>query len=195
MFYVRAWQQGFGQRPELPIGLRRAGDAVNAKTAGQYALDVAIENCRALAKSKGGNGRSRRTADSGQLDDFFCGFWKAAAMIGDQRLRTAVQVARSCVVTESGPEFEYGFDGRLCQRRDIGETVEEAGIVRYDCTDLRLLQHDLGKPDAIRVAGALPGQVVTTVRLLPLDQAGGEVSHDASDKYWQASRQPNAVRP
>ena len=49
-------KQGIGKLPHRFLDRCRAGEAVDAKTARQNALDVAIENRRAGAEGEDGNG-------------------------------------------------------------------------------------------------------------------------------------------
>jgi hypothetical protein len=54
------------------------------------------------------------------------------------------------------------------------KTVEKTQVIRNHRGHLRLLQHDLGKPDAVRVTRVLPGQVMAAGALLPGDQLFGK---------------------
>ena len=80
-----------------------------------------------------------------------------------------MQIAGAGVVTQAGPMGQHRLDRRPRQRAHIGERSEEAGVIRDHCRHLRLLQHDLRKPDPVRIAGVLPGQVMATGLLLPGD--------------------------
>src|SRR5581483_10223978 len=61
------------------------------------------------------------------------------------------------------------------ERDEIGKASQEALVVRNHGADLRLLQHDLGQPDAIRIARVLPGQVLAPMHSLPGDHLRREV--------------------
>ena len=54
-------------------------------------------------------------------------------------------------------------DRRIGQRADVRKALHETLVVRQHRRDLRLLQHDLGDPHAIRRAIVLPRQVVPAV--------------------------------
>ena len=97
-------------------------------------------------------------------------------MLFKHDLRTAMQVARSRVVAEPRPVFEDGLDRRRGQRPDIGKALEKTLVVGNHRRHLRLLQRDLGQPDAVGIAGVLPGQVMAAALTLPADQARGEGS-------------------
>ena len=57
----------------------------------------------------------------------------------------------------------------LCQSLDIRTDLEKARIVRLDRLNARLLEHDLGKPDAVRILGMSPRQVAL-VFAVPLQE-------------------------
>ena len=85
-----------------------------------------------------------------------------------------MQIARPRVIAETGPQLEHRFQRRTRQIGQGREAIEKALVIGDDRADLRLLQHDLGQPDAIRIARILPGQRVTSALALPVDQASGE---------------------
>ena len=97
-----------------------------------------------------------------------------AAVLGDDDLRAAMEIARARVVAEAAPGGEHLAEVGGGQRADVGEARGEALVVGEDGRHLRLLQHDLGEPDAVRVARVLPGQRMAAVLLLPGDDALGE---------------------
>ena len=74
-------------------------------------------------------------------------------------LRGALQIANARVITQSFPEFVDGFGTCAGGRRNIGQFFHPAFPIRDYRFNLRLLQHDLGHPDSIRIARAAPGQI------------------------------------
>ena len=152
-----------------------AGKALDAELPAQHPLDVAVENRRPLPESESGHRRCRRAADTRQFSQQFGAGRKLAAVLAGNLLRTFVEIPRPGVITQPGPVLDYRIDRRSGQRRDTRKTVEKAPVIRDHRGNLRLLQHDLGKPDAVRVARVLPGQVVAAGHLLPGDQLFGKV--------------------
>ena len=68
---------------------------------------------------------------------------------------------------------------RLLERRGgellkIAKALKESLVIADYAGNLRLLQHDFRQPDPIGVGGLLPGQVVTPMAFLPVDQGYGE---------------------
>ena len=78
---------------------------------------------------------------------------------------------RAPVVAQAAPQREHASIGARGERAHVGKRREEAHVVRQHRRDLRLLQHDLGQPDAIRIARVLPREIVAAVRALPRDGA------------------------
>src|SRR5581483_12071296 len=60
------------------------------------------------------------------------------------------------------------------QAREVGKGLDKTLEIRDDGRDLRLLQHHLGEPYAIRIARALPWQVMPAVTAVPEENARGE---------------------
>src|SRR5580704_11604852 len=66
--------------------------------------------------------------------------------------------------------MQYSIDRSVGECSDIGKARDEALVVGNDRDHLRLLQHDLRDPDAIRRAFLLPGQIVAPATCMPLDE-------------------------
>ena len=174
-------QQRLGDAPQLALDLRRAGIAFDAAMAREHALHVAVEDRRRARRT-----RTRRSPPPSS------GRCPAASRASPHRaetrrrasrhdrLRRRMQMMRAAVVAEAAPELEHAVDRRRGQRAHVGKGVEEALVVRDDRRDLRLLQHDLGQPDPIRVARALPRQIVAAVRPLPGDEARARTFRSAT---------------
>src|SRR5262245_22911347 len=97
-------------------------------------------------------------------------FGEPAPVAGDRLARDAAQVDRADVVTQRVPE------PRDLLRRGAGEALErripleKLVVLRDHPIYLRLLQHDLGDQDAIRIGGPAPGEVAA-VAPVPREQA------------------------
>ena len=83
----------------------------------------------------------------------------------------AMQVARAAVVAEPAPGGQHVVERRRGERAHVGKSRQEALVVAEHRRHLGLLQHDLGQPDAVRIARALPRQPVPAVHPLPVDDA------------------------
>ena len=98
---------------------------------------------------------------------------KRAAEARHHLLRAAMHVARAAVVAQAAPQRRAPRP--RCRRpapATSGKRCEEAREVAQHGRHLRLLQHDLGQPHAVRVARVLPGQLAAAVRALPARPRG-----------------------
>ncbi|KAG0741264.1 hypothetical protein G6F24_016765 [Rhizopus arrhizus] len=100
-------------------------------------------------------------------------------------------VAGAGVVAQSGPVRHHVFLRGGGQRGYVREALQEAVVIGDHGGHLRLLQHDLGQPDPIRVTRVLPGQIMAAVLALPGDDTRGEF-HGA---HYRIALLPGSGRP
>ncbi|SOZ15051.1 conserved hypothetical protein [Cupriavidus taiwanensis] len=174
--------RGQGQFRKLPharFHRALARMAMDAEAAREHALDVAVQDWRAHPRAEGGDGRRGGAADARQRDQHRGIRGEAAAVLADHLHGAAVQVARARVIAQPGPQRHHLVGRRGRQVLHRGQLRDEALEVVDHRADLGLLQHDLGQPDAVRIAGVLPRQVVPAVLALPCDDARAEVGRHA----------------
>ena len=167
-------QPRLGFVPKFLFHRTGSGIAFDSGVSGQHPLDVAIEDGRNHVVGEGGDGGGGAATDAGQFRKQIDVGGKARAMLRNDLLCSAMQVARAAVVAEPGPVREHLVFGRVRQCSHIREAINKSHVIRQHRCHLCLLKHDFGQPDAIRVTGVLPGQIVATVDALPGDQADGE---------------------
>ncbi len=114
------------------------------------------------------------------------------------RARRGVEVAGARVVPEALPLDEDLIDVRVRQVVESRESAEPAFEVRPGGLDPRLLEHDLGDPDAVRIGRLAPGQVSTVgVEEVEYADAHGRddlVVHGAVDPVpIPASHEPRTI--
>ncbi len=172
---VRGRQQHIGGGPQGALVRRHGQVAAIGQQPRQHAPHVAVQDGDPLAEAEGSDGGGSGAADAGQRRQLSRRVRKAAAEARHHLLRAAVQVARPAVVAQPAPQAEHLVLRRRGQRGDVREAGQEALVVAQHGRHLRLLQHDLRQPDAVRIAGALPGQVVAPVAALPGDQLAMEL--------------------
>ena len=80
-------------------------------------------------------------------------------MVGDDYFCRSVQLPRTAIVAEPLPESEHIVLGRRGQGRHGGKPLQKATIKIDDPLHLRLLEHDLAHPHAIRILRPAPGQI------------------------------------
>ena len=186
-------QQGLGGVPQR-AGLGGLGQvAAKAQRAAEHAAHIGIQNRHPLAKTQRRNRRCGGAPYARQLIQLRGAAWKRAAMDLHHRLRTGVQIARPAVVTQATPQAQYLVLRRCSQRAHRGEARHEAVKVSHHGGHLGLLQHDLGDPDAVRVCGVLPGQVVAAVQRLPVRHALRNRKRLRRHTFWHRG-QKNVAR-
>ena len=89
----------------------------------------------------------------------------AAAMFGDDLLRGRVKLPRTAVVAEAFPQSQHLLLVGRRQPRDVRKRADEPREIVAHRRHLRLLQHDLADPHAIRIARAPPGQIAGMLRV------------------------------
>ena len=132
---------------------------MNAKDAAQDSLDVAIHDGCALVECVAGNGAGGVAADAGQGEQLSRCPGELPVESFDDLLGRAVQVAGTRVVAEPLPQLEDRVEPGAGEALDRRESLQESLVVGHDRRDLRLLEHDLGDPDRVRVFGLSPGQI------------------------------------
>ncbi|MNI91098.1 hypothetical protein D3C73_1487140 [compost metagenome] len=95
-------------------------------------------------------------------------------MFGDLH-GAAMQVAGAGVVAQPRPIRHHVFLRGGGKRGHVRKALQETFVIRNHRGHLRLLQHDLGQPDPIRVTCVLPGQIVAAMLALPGNDSRGEV--------------------
>ena len=109
---------------------------------------------------------------------------KCAAVSRDDLLRGAMQVARAAVVAEPGPVSQHRVQPRARQMPHGRESREKATVVGNHGGDARLLQHDFGDPDGVRIARAAPFEIAFS---------RGDTTPAAADER-PAARRPEQAR-
>ena len=90
-----------------------------------------------------------------------------------------MQVARPRIIAKPGPHAQDIVERGARQRPDVGPARDELLEVGPDRLDPGLLQHDLGKPDPVRVgqlAGRRPPRQLAPVPVVPGEQVCGAVA-------------------
>ena len=90
--------------------------------------------------------------------------------IHDDRPRRFLQIPRPRIVPKPAPRREQLLFRRGGQRGHVGESLQETLVVRDYRRYAGLLEHDLGNPDPVGIAGPSPGQVAL-VFVIPGEQA------------------------
>ena len=103
----------------------------------------------------------------------------------DRLARDRLQPARPDVVAERIPRLGHLALGRGRQHLHRRKFSEPLGVLRQHAIDLRLLQHDLGHEDVVRVVGLAPRQVAAVPADTRSADAGG-IAGDRAAAAWAA---------
>ncbi len=162
------WREALSGRPELLGDLGLAWVALLRGKARQHALDVAVEDRRTQAHAQAGDGAGSGQADAGQFGELLDIPWELTRVLGDDNPRGLLQVACAGVVTQAGPQVQHFVFRRGSQRFDRRQRGHETVEIVEHSADLSLLQHDLRDPHPVRRDALLPGQVMATVAVVPI---------------------------
>lgn len=161
-----------GVTPQIVCQCLLATATRQRKHARQHAPHIAIEYGMRLVAGQRKDGPRSGASDTRKRGDAVKVRRKFAIMLITNLLRSPLQVARTGVVAQAGPQVQHFIHGRIGQCAHVGEARDETLEIRDNGCDLRLLQHHFGHPHAIRRALALPGQVVAAGTRVPVQQLG-----------------------
>jgi len=160
----------------VSVCARRRISALAAEQARDHALDIAVDRTGAATECNCGDRRGRIRADAGQRPQLAFLVRKLAAVALDERARASVQIAGASVIAEPGPDLQHFLERRRGERADARPALEEFGVIGQNRADPRLLQHDLGEPDPIRIralAGARAPRQLAAMPVVPGEQGLG----------------------
>src|SRR5215210_9470009 len=80
---------------------------------------------------------------------------------GHHCFRSAVEIARARIIAEPLPGVQDVGLGRRRQAFEVGKPPEPLTIIWQDSCDLRLLEHDLGNKNGVRIARLTPWKIAT----------------------------------
>ena len=126
--------------------------------------DVAVDRGDRQIEGKARDRARCVASDAGQARDRGRIGRKDTAVFGDDLLRGAMKISRARVVAEPLPYAEHVGLGRRGERGEIREAREPAFVVWDDRRDLRLLEHELGDHDRVRIVRAPPREVAPVLR-------------------------------
>ena len=100
--------------------------------------------------------------DSGELSHLLDAAWEVSAMSIHNRFCCGVEISRTSVIAEALPRAKHLILRSARKRGEIGKSAEPLVIIRNHGGDLRLLEHELGNEDCIRIAGPAPREIAPT---------------------------------
>jgi len=178
----RRLDQLSGQFPESAsvggIGLGRWPTPEPRKHPG----DVAVHGGGRLVKGDRTDCAGGVVANANQRFPFLHGarpaFWK----LFEELSGCGLQAAGAGVVAQTSPQLKQLLSRGHGNRAKVRQLGHPALEIRYHRRHLRLLQHDLGNPDGIRIGGATPGEVAGFASIV-----AQEPTHHLIQGRWRRS--------
>jgi len=115
---------------------------------------------------------------------------KVSAISIHDSFRCDMEISRASVITEALPRAKHLIFRSARQRTKIGKSAEPLVIIRDDGCDLRLLEHELGDEDCVRIAGLAPGEIAP-VAAIPAEKR----SLESADGSWRFHVLKENVQP
>src|SRR5882762_5974786 len=153
---------GYERFREVPDGLRATqglDPARSQKDPPQDAPHIRVHHRGVPAVGEGQDGACRVAADAFHAPERRAVLREAPVVTGDGLSRDAVKIGRAAVVAERAPGLRHFGRAGAGQVLEGRVARQELVVLRDDAVDLGLLEHDLGDEDAVRLAGAAPGQI------------------------------------
>ena len=124
----------------------------------QHSRDVRVHQCGAPLIRERRHGSRRVVSDARQCSQIHCIVGDRCA-VGGHPSCERVQIPGTCIVAEPGPRLQHGVTWRFSHVVERGEAREKALVVIDHTRHLRLLEHELGDENAVRVTRAPPREV------------------------------------
>ena len=157
------------ERPQL-LSTALARKSFDAEIARQHALDVAIENRMSLPHATARGSRRRSSGRCRAAPHCFERARKLAAVLGDDQLRGAVQIARTRVVAEPGPQVQHFIDRGSSERAHVRKALHEALVVRLTVATCVCCSMISDTHTRYGVGSLLPRQVFAARAIEPREQ-------------------------
>ncbi len=176
-----------GDLPHAPRDLRLRDRFPYREPSRQHADPVAVDARHPPAERDRKDRPRGVPSDAGQRRERLRIGRHAAAMVADDGPRGRMQVHRAAIVPQALPDLENRLVGCLGEGLDGREPREKPLVVRDDRGNLRLLEHDLADPDAVRIGRSPPRQVAAgpaEPREQPAHEGAAGGRREAGEVAW-----------
>src|SRR5213594_184394 len=96
----------------------------------QDARDIAVEDGMFFTEGNAQNRSCSVVSDAGQCESIIQPRWKFSAVLRDNFLCSLLQIARTAVIPEAGPEAQHLFLRRSSKRANVREALQKSFVVR-----------------------------------------------------------------
>ena len=136
----------------------------------QNATGVRFDDRNRLIEGKAGHCVRGVFPDSGKLSHLLDFAREVSAMSIHNRFCGGVEISRASVIAEALPHSKHFAFGSARQRGEVGKPAEPVVIIRDDGDDLRLLEHELGHENCVRIVRPAPRKIAPVCKI-PTQQA------------------------
>ena len=143
---------------ERPLRFRRVYTVSAIRKARGDAQHIAVDGGRGQIKADRSNRAGGILPDSGQRAQRGIAFGEVAAVFAHEDPGRALEVARAAIIAQAFPKFEQAFFLYGGKGGHIRKHGKEARVIAKHSRNARLLQHDFGNPNAVRLARFAPGK-------------------------------------
>ena len=126
--------------------------------AGEHPFDVGFGGGQPLAERERRHRRRHVFAEAGEGGEDARVARNHPAVVAHDLLRRPPEVSGARVVAETRPRGEDAVLAGAGERREVGKSCDECVVALLDRAHCRLLEHDFGDPDPIRVVRPAPGE-------------------------------------
>jgi hypothetical protein len=102
------------------------------------------------------------------------------------RFCCGMEISCASVVSKALPRPKHLVFASPCKRGEIGKPVEPFVIIRDHGGDLRLLEHEFGNEDCVRIADPAPGEIAP-MPTIPTQQAPTKFARLESHRCTQTN--------
>jgi ribonuclease HIII len=172
--------QAFCQIPENPPAGSCFDICLQIDQPGEHPGNIPVENRCGPIESKTGYCPGGVPSNTGKPHEIRDGLRQPRDTTLHQLPGAAVQISRPIVIPQALPSPKnFLFAGRS-ERYQCRELIEPAPVIVEDRCYLRLLEHELGNKDPVRIAGFAPGQLASLSQI-PRDKQGAKLRDFQSD--------------
>ncbi len=153
-----------GDLPEVLVGGFLLGIFTDGKQAGEQPNDIAVEDGPGFVEGDARNGTGGVAANARQFVNGFVTAREMALMSRDNFAGGLLHIADAGVIAKPFPQFVNGCGIGVGESLQCWQGTHPAFPIRDDGFDLRLLQHDFGNPNGVRIAATPPRKVAGVCR-------------------------------
>jgi len=144
-----------GQLPQPPQRCGLAGVGVDFFQSAQDPRHVAVEDGRSFVECDGGDCPRGVPPDAGKGPQITHGSRDLAVETGDDFAGGGADISGAGVIAQSLPQSQDVPLGRRGEGGNVGKGGQEAGEIRHNRGDLRLLEHKLADQHGIGIDGTI----------------------------------------